>query len=307
MLSINIPVYNIEIADLVLQLKEQADRLEIAYEIRVYDDKSNADIKKKNRKVKFVSNVVYRELRKNAGRAAIRNKMGFDSKYKYLLFIDADSKIISDNYLNSYLRYASEENIMCGGTAYNAHKPEDPEKLLRWTYGQCREAVSAQHKNRNKGFIITSNNFLIEKNIFKQIHFREDIKKYGHEDTMLGYDLFMNGNKIVHFDNPVEHTGLENSAVFLNKTKMALGNLWLIAEFLISNKSEFKSQVKFLNKYEKLTGIFPESLIRFFYNRSFRIMEKNLCGVKPSMFVFDLYKIGYFSIIKNRGKESLPR
>jgi cellulose synthase/poly-beta-1,6-N-acetylglucosamine synthase-like glycosyltransferase len=301
MLSINIPVYNFEITRLVTGLKKQAEKLGIDYEIRVYDDKSNPEIKKKNRKIKSQNNVVYLELRKNVGRAAIRNKMGFDSKYQYLLFIDADSKLVSKNFLSAYLRYATMGNVMCGGTVYSQQKPADPDKILRWTYGRNREAISAQHKNRNKGFIITSNNFLIDKEIFKKIHFREDIKKYGHEDTMLGFDLFVNGYKIVHFDNPVEHTGLENAAVFLNKTKMALGNLWIISELMVSNKDVFKSQVKFLNKYEKLTRFLPEMLIQFLYHHAFRAMEKTLMGKKPSMLVFDLYKLGYYATIKNRG------
>jgi hypothetical protein len=53
----------------------------------------------------------------------------------------------------------------------------------------------------------------------KRCIFSEDLKTYGHEDTLLGYDLFRNGIEIFHIDNPVEHTGLEDSSVLLRKPK----------------------------------------------------------------------------------------
>lgn len=307
MLSINIPVYNVEVTDLVLQLSEQAQKLKTNYEIRIYDDDSGTEVRTLNRKMATVPNVIYKEMGKNIGRAAIRNKMGFDSKYRYLLFIDADSKLISENYLAHYLRYAESGNIMCGGTTYSTEQPDDPEKILRWYYGTHREAIPAQQKNRNKGFIITSNNFLIPKEIFQQVHFREDIKKYGHEDTMLGYDLFMNEFKIVHFDNQVEHTGLENAAAFLNKTKMAVGNLWFISEYLIANNKEFIRQVTFLKRYRKIIRFVPESLLRFLFEKLNHPIEKKLAGTNPSLFIFDLYKLTYFATIKNCGEQDSPQ
>jgi hypothetical protein len=191
---------------------------------------------------------------------------------------------------------------MCGGTSYSENRPADPKKLLRWYYGTQREALSAQQKNRNKGFVITSNNFLIGKEVFKKTHFREDIKKYGHEDTMLGYDLFTNGENIVHFDNPVEHTGLEDSAIFLNKTKLAVKNLWYITENLIDDKASFSHQVTFLRKYQKLTRFIPETFFRFLFEKLKKIMEKNLTGANPKLFIFDFYKVCYFANIKSREK-----
>ena len=307
MLSINIPVYNVEITDLVLQLSEQAQKLNTEYEIRIYDDGSETEVRTRNSKVAAIPNVVYREMGKNIGRAAIRNRMGFDSKFRYLLFIDADSKLVSNNYLAYYLRYAETGNIICGGTVYHSEQPHDSEKILRWHYGTHREAISAQQKNRKKGFIITSNNFLIPKEIFQQIHFREDIKKYGHEDTMLGFDLFIKGFKIVHFDNPVEHTGLENAAAFIIKTKMAAGNLWFISEHLNSDKKEFMRQVAFLNRYRKITRIVPEFFLRLLYEKLAKPMEKNLTGTNPNLLLFDFYRLSYFATIKNRGEKNPPR
>ncbi len=298
MLSINIPVYNIDVDNLVSQLIDQAKKLEIEFEIRVYDDGSKEALKTKNRSIAALSNVVYLELDKNMGRSAIRNKMGIESKFKYLLFIDADSKIVKPDYLDLYLKNVQKNRVLCGGTIYQKTKPTEPEKYLRWFYGTKREAVSAETRNSKKGFIITSNNFLIEKELFAQIHFCENIKHYGHEDTLLGFDLFQKKIDILHINNPVEHTGLENSEVFLEKTKTALKNLHIIVSEVLVGDEAFKNQVHFLNKYSKLLSLFPAVFFRFIFGIGERAMKKNLLGKNPKLAYFDLYKICFYSTLK---------
>ncbi|WP_297086356.1 glycosyltransferase [uncultured Draconibacterium sp.] len=300
MLSVNIPVYNVEIVELVNQLHQQAIRLDLSVEIRVYDDGSDEIFKSINRTVKDISNVIYKELDKNVGRAAIRNKMGQDAGGEWLLFMDADSKLISGNYLKNYFDKLSGNRVLCGGTAYASSEPADPEKLLRWTYGSRREAISAARRNQSKGFIITSNNFLISRNLFQQIPFREELREYGHEDTLLGYDLFCQGIEIYHIDNPLEHTGLESAQVFLKKTCMALANLKKIAEELLEGEHKFYRQVNFLRKNRLLTFFIPGRFLALLFNRYRLKLETNLKSRRPSLFLFDLYKLGYYASIKNR-------
>ncbi len=298
MLSINIPVYNYLVGDLVAQLSSQADELQIKYEIRVYDDGSAIDIKLQNRQIAEKPNVVYVELETNLGRSAIRNKMGFESKFQYLLFIDADSLPVENNYLKNYIKNLRPNRILCGGTAYNQQKPSDPEKYLRWVYGTNREAISALNRNSKKGFIITSNNFLIEKPVFEKVHFREDIKNYGHEDTLLGYDLFREGIKIFHIDNPLEHTGLEDASVFIGKTETALKSLYLIEKQILAGDKVFIQQVNFLNHFYRISKFLPPVFLRLFYKMSHQFIVRNLSGSNPSLFLFDLYKLGFYATLK---------
>ena len=300
MLSVNIPVYNIEVVDLVNDLHQQATNLNIDFEIRVYDDGSDEIFKSLNRIIKSKSNVVYLEMEKNLGRAGIRNKMGADSVFDWLLFIDADSKILSSNYLKNYLEKRKENCVLCGGTAYSNHKPADPEKLFRWTYGTHREAVSASVRNRSKGFIITSNNFFLAKEIFERVHFRDELREYGHEDTLLGYDLFCAGVEIFHVDNPLEHTGIESAQAFLKKSCLALDNLKKIGEELLDGDRMFYRQVNFLRKHKRITFFIPSRTIGRLFRKYRDKMEENLKGTRPSLLIFDLYKLGYYAGIKNR-------
>lgn len=298
MISINIPVYNFDVRGLVYQVAKQGEKLGNPFEIRVYDDGSQQQFKLLNREIETSPNVVYLELEKNMGRAAIRNKMGLDAKFQYLLFIDADSKIINENYLKNYLDNVRPNRVLCGGTAYSKTKPTEKEKLLRWVYGTNREAVSAETRNNKKGFIITSNNFLIEKRVFELIHFRDELKNYGHEDTLLGYDLFQNKIEIYHINNPVEHTGLEDAESFLEKTKLALENLHRIANGLLNVDSEFERQVHFLNAYAKITKYVPHVLLALVYKTFKKLMERNLKSKTPNLFWFDFYKLTFFATLK---------
>jgi len=300
MLTINIPVYNIDARPLVLKLAELLQNLPTESEIRVYDDGSENEIKNLNRELQTVSGVVYYEVPHNLGRSAIRNKMAEDSKFKYLIFIDADSEIVTDEYLNNYLKNLNNHKIICGGTVYSSSPPEDSSKLLRWYYGSKREAISAEIRNSRKGFIITSNNFCIEKELFLKTRFREDIGHYGHEDTLLGFDLYKKGAVLFHIENPLKHTGLENSEIFLKKTRTAIENLHFISGKLLKNESIFEKQVNFLNCYKKLTSILPEVLFREFFSVFRPKMERKLKGKNPRLDVFDLYKLCYYATIKNR-------
>jgi glycosyltransferase involved in cell wall biosynthesis len=297
MLSINIPVYNIEVHDLVLQLVKQAQTEAIDFEIRIYDDGSAEAMKNRNRQLAGTPHILYLEMEHNLGRAAIRNRMGFDAKGTYLLFIDADSKLISRNYLKKYVEHASPGIVLCGGTAYSSEKPAG-EKMLRWIYGRKREAIPAIERTSRKGFIITSNNFLIDRELFKEIHFREIPGPYGHEDTLLGYDLFSAGIMPQHIDNPMEHTGLEDSKTFLTKTREAMENLHYISANTLAHAPEFQNQINFLKQYRKVTGIIPPFLIRWTFRLFSSVIEKKLTGGNPRLFLFDAYKLGYFAQLK---------
>ena len=300
MLSVNIPVYNIDVTPLVKQLVLQAEKLRTSIEIRVYDDGSNEKIKLVNREIQHLPGVVYKELPKNLGRAAIRNKMGTDSKFEYLLFIDADSLPVTENYLQKYIGNLQQNLVVCGGTAYRKEKPAAPGELLRWYYGTHREAIPAAQRNSAKGFIITSNNFLVEKRVFEKIPFRENIGVYGHEDTLLGYDLFKNGISILHIDNPVLHTGLEDAPVFIEKTRLALESLHKIDTEILSGDLIFNSQVNFLKHYFSITRFLPHWVLRLFYQMFHRAIENNLKSKFPKLFLFDLYKLSYYAILEKR-------
>lgn len=292
MISICIPVYNHDIRDLAFQLGEQAGRADFPVEILIYDDCSGDKFRELNRRTALNDKVRYVEMEENKGRSAIRNILGKNAAYPWLLFIDSDSLADSRNFLSKYKDATTEGTVICGGTKYHDTPPSDPNCLLRWVYGKKREQKPASLRNSGNKYAITSNNFMISKEIFLQCPFRETIRGYGHEDTVLGIDLVRNGHKIVHIDNPVLHEGLETSAEYLEKSKAALDNLLHIAGHILTDV-RFQEEIRLLKLRNQLrkTGLLGAAGWCF---RTFEsLLRKNLTGKHPSLFLFDLYRTGY--------------
>ena len=111
MLSILIPVYNYNITKLVKALHQQCEKAGIVYEILCFDDGSVESFKTENQVVQELANVFYKELSQNFGRSKIRNELGKAAKYEYLLFMDCDSKVVSENYINNYIEKLESEKL----------------------------------------------------------------------------------------------------------------------------------------------------------------------------------------------------
>lgn len=90
--------------------------------------------------------------------------------------------------------------------------------------------------------------------------------------------------------------GLETSQEFLAKTKIALENLKLITK----NNSLDSSESKILKIYVFLNKIYLASFISYLFKKTERKIEQNLLSQKPSLLLFDLYKLGYYCSFKSQ-------
>lgn len=225
MLSILIPVYNYNVTHLVTELHRQAEEVGELYEICLLDDASDEKFKVKNREVAQKNNVYYEELPQNIGRSAIRNRLVEMAEYDYLLYMDCDSGVLMPHYLQTYVKALHPKRLLYGGRAYLPKPPSDPQFLLHWHYGRQREQQDYLERQKNPYHSFMTNNFLIPKSIFASITFDESLRTYGHEDTLFGMELAKKNVEIQHLNNPLLHLGLESTAVFLSKTKMAVCNL----------------------------------------------------------------------------------
>ena len=104
-LSVLIPTYNNVCKTLVEQLQVLLERAAIAYEIIVADDGSTdtATIEA-NRAIGALPRCRYILRSKNTGRAAIRNFLAQQAQYSFLLFIDSDMSLLSDQLMTRYLQ-----------------------------------------------------------------------------------------------------------------------------------------------------------------------------------------------------------
>lgn len=302
MISVCVPIFQADVRPLARQLSAMAAKASFPVEILLFDDSSEASWEALHAEAASLPGISWRRLEKNLGRATIRNLLGREAHYPWLLFLDADSLAASTDFLEKYAALTVSGPVWCGGTLYRKTPPEDPGKLLRWTYGRKREERTAARREKEPGFALTANNFLIRRDLFLQHPFRETITGYGHEDTVLGYDLVQAGIPLRHTDNPVYHTGLESSASYLEKSRAAVGNLYYLSRHLIRDPrfDEASPLLRGLGRLQRY-GLLGWA------SRLFRVakplLHKNLTGPHPSLLLFDLYRAGTLcTLAHDKGK-----
>jgi glycosyltransferase involved in cell wall biosynthesis len=307
-ISLLIPVYDYDIVALVHSMKSALGKVPEFYEILIGDDGSTAEYREKYMALEGESvRVIYSE--KNIGRAAIRNKLAFEAKGDVFLFIDADAMLpgTAEAYMVRWIPYINLAPVLCGGTLYHDSPPGDPDKLLRWIYGKSREQRSASERNKHAHASFSTFNVLIDRSVFSKIRFDEELKQYGHEDTLMGYQLKKAGFDVLHIDNGLMHEGLESNKDFLNKTKLGIENLSKLYD-KVTDKKVFSETVRILRIYNilrffRLTRIFAGLFIRFRDRMEIRLDSSNI-----SLYLFRFYKISMFCTYReiHRRKKTLP-
>lgn len=295
MISILIPCYEYKITDLVFTLVKMMENESIPYEIIVKDDGSkNQYFITANQEVNSLSNCTYHYNNKNQGRTVTRNELAKMASYPTLLFLDADVVPLNRDFLKKYITYISQSyDVVCGGCFYIDSKPSK-EFILRWKYGKSREQNSAKERNKKPYSYVFSGNILINKELFLTCNFSENKNFYG-MDNLFSYNLFTKKVTLLHIDNEIIHLGLEPNSNFLKKSLESVNSRH---EFLVNQPNSEKIN-SLIRHYKTLKKLKICSLIGFLFNKSKSIFEKNLLGSNPSLFLFDLYRLGYLCTLKN--------
>ena len=292
MLSICIPVYNFQVTELVQSLHDEAETLEIAYEILISDNASKDDFRKENGLLSTLPNVYYFQSEINLERAGNRNFLFKTAKYPYILFMDCDSKVSKKDYIKDFLPYCVQESICSGGRIYYPDKPQDKKHVLHWKVGHSRESWPAKVRSQRPNNSFMSCNFLIDKNIFDIVQFDERLRGYCNEDTLFGIELKKKGIIVSHIDNPLYHLGLENAEVYLAKIEEGLENYHKI-NFLYNNDPVFIEACKILRVEKKIKKLHLAKYFKRLFLVLRKMMYRNLVGKNPNLLIYDLYKLGY--------------
>lgn len=231
MLSILIPIYNVNIHPLVSELQAQLIDSQIDYEIIIEDDaSSDKTICYHNSMLQVMDNVTYIEHSENWGRSKTRNHLADIAKYPYLIFMDGDARVKKQSYIAHYLHFIAEkkdsipEFVVSGGLSYRDDLPERS-KHLRYKYGIKREVRSAKERNEHPYCHFTPFNILVSKSVFEKCRFDESLTDYGYEDTFFGFALEEAEIPLYHIDNELFHDGLDENRDFLAKTEESVRNL----------------------------------------------------------------------------------
>jgi glycosyltransferase involved in cell wall biosynthesis len=289
MLSLLIPTYNYNVLPLVLELQSQSEDCKIEYEIIVIDDGSNT-IFLENQQINTFENCKYIVNEVNLGRASNINKLVELSKFEYILILEADAFPSQKNYIQSYVKAIRlHPQAVFGGVIYSSKKPIQG-NLLRWIYGNSRESKSLEHRIKDPLDIVFSWNLLLKKSVFLNLLFDSSITTYGFEDLVFLKKLKKNQIKIVQIENILIHQNEEQSTVFIDKSKTAVLNLIE----LYQNNVLVAADSNLLHAFETVKNLHLLSFSTFLFTRYEKYLVKNLLSEKPSLFLFDLYRLGYF-------------
>lgn len=307
-ISLLIPVCDYDIVAFVHSMKSCMGNLPEFIEILIGDDGSSADYKEKYKALEG-NGVRIISSEKNIGRAAIRNRLALEAKGDYLLFVDADAMMpgTAEAYIRNWINNGINSRVISGGILYHESPPGDPDKMLRWKNGLKREQKKASDRNKHPYSSFSTFNVLIERSIFDKLRFNEEIRQYGHEDTLFSYQLHKAGIGIFHIDNGLIHEGLESNREFINKTKLSMQNLSMLFD-CVTDKGTFAATVKMVRDYRwlnifKLTLVLAGIFIRFRERMELRIDSAN-----PPLWLFDLYKVSMFCTFRaiHRRKKTIP-
>ncbi len=289
MLSICIPHYNFVNPTLFQNLFRQAKLAEIKFEIIIADDASLPD-KKQYLEAFALPEFKKYFLKENIGRSAIRNFLASKAQYPHLLFLDADSEIISETFIADYLKNRSDK-IICGGRLYSNQQPT-PEYFLHYKYGSQVEQFAASH--------FQSNNFMLPITVFSSLVFDEGIKTYGYEDVVFGLGARRLGLEIVKTNNPVVHSQLKTNEEFVNDMEEALKNL---KKLIDTNRDwRLEKEVNVSAFYRKLRRFRLTFLLSIRLDEVLRKAKELLFLNIPigSTLLITVYKLYYYHLLHKR-------
>ena len=296
MLSILIPIYNYNAYPLILELYKQCLECEIEFEIVCQDDVSSTYLLENNA-INSLLNCSFSINKNNLGRGRNINSIAEKAQFNWLLILDCDVFPTDKYFIKNYIEAISSNNnkIIFGGISYESRTLEN-QKLLRWVYGNKRESIPVELRQKKPFSSALTSNILIEKEVFIENPFDNSIIKYGYEDLCLLSVLQSKKIQILHINNPAFHLNLETSNQFLEKTKTSLENLNFIIDAKILNPKDLKI-IKIYNLVKK-NGL--KKFLVFIFNKYEDEIIWNLLSEKPSLLLFDLYKLGYYCKINSK-------
>ncbi|WP_274476018.1 glycosyltransferase family 2 protein [Mangrovimonas aestuarii] len=289
MLSVLIPTRNYNVTTLVKELHKQLTKCFVNFEIIVHDDGSGDTINNINNQLNNLKHVTYTSHKNNLGLSENRNTLVNASQYNHLLFIDGDSLIHEENYIQKYLEQLKNNPDVVYGGRIHPKKVSEHTKKLRWKYGLLKEDTKAQDRILTPYKSLLFNNTLIRKSIFKKVGFEKSLTQYGHEDTLLSYQLKLLNTNITHIDNPVLHGDIDESDVFIDKTKNGIENL----NQLYEKKLIDYNYVTLLKAHKKVKKLKIDYFLAFIFQLNHPFLKIQLRSKRPSLFVFNLFKLSY--------------
>lgn len=331
-LSILIPLYNQVGVALAMALSKQVEQcakeekkenegkdnaeatISLGFEI-IFADDGSADIAAKQRNAIIAQQPFcqYIERPKNTGRSAIRNFLAQTAHYNHLIFLDGDVTIKHHDFVRTYLAHRNDADVIIGTLHFSRMqldcdtteeiigqtkeaKEETKVSLepmlyddnLKYRYEQQFLAKHPIKKRMEQPYAsFRTTNFMVRRDLMLAYPFDETFHEYGYEDTLFGKQLKNHGATLIHLDNAATIADYEDNATFVAKTEESLRTL-------AAHVHQLQGYSTLLHTVNRLKGLRLLPLIALAFRLFKGLLHKNLCSNSPSVFLFNVYKLGYF-------------
>lgn len=331
-LSILIPLYNQVGVALAMALSKQVeqcakeekkknegkgndnDTISLGFEIIFADDGSaDATARQRNAIIAQLPYCQYIERPKNVGRSAIRNFLAHTAHYSHLIFLDGDVAIKRGNFVQTYLAHRNDADVIIGTLLFSrmqvacdtaediightkrakeeTKKTTEPvlyDDNLKYRYEQQFLAKHPVKKRMQQPYAsFRTTNFMVRRDLLLAYPFDETFHEYGYEDTLFGKQLKEHGATLIHLDNAATIADYEDNATFVAKTEESLRTL-------AAHAHQLQGYSTLLQTVNKLKRLHLQPLIAFAFGLFKGLLHKNLCSKSPSVFLFNVYKLGYY-------------
>lgn len=331
-LSILIPLYNQVGVALAMALSKQVeqcakeekkknegkgnanDTISLGFEIIFADDGSaDATARQRNAIIAQLPYCQYIERPKNVGRSAIRNFLAHTAHYSHLIFLDGDVAIKRGNFVQTYLAHRNDADVIIGTLHFSrmqvacdtaediightkrakeeTKKTTEPvlyDDNLKYRYEQQFLAKHPVKKRMLQPYAsFRTTNFMVRRDLLLAYPFDETFHEYGYEDTLFGKQLKEHGATLIHLDNAATIADYEDNATFVAKTEESLRTL-------AAHAHQLQDYSTLLHTANKLKCLHLLPLIAFVFELFKGLLHKNLCSNSPSVFLFNVYKLGYY-------------
>ncbi len=294
MISTLIPTYNYNVYPLVKELHKQFSKAGIDFEIIVFDDASN-QIFEANQLITELPQVVYKKMLQNQGRLSLRYQMAVQARFDQLLMLDADvfpkDRFFVSKLIKTIEKYPAD--VYFGGINVPSNPPSH-DKMLRWEYGQKRESLDLETRQKYPYRSLLFGAISLKKSVFLQTAEQIlPINRYG-LDIYFSYLLKQQQKSIWHYQNPITHLGLEPTPIFLKKTQKAINTYY----YLVTNKKIPANYIKLTRTGDNIKAFLPWKIMKWLFDLKKPFLEWQLKTQKPSLMLFDLYKLLYYLQLK---------
>lgn len=290
MLSVLIPFYKDDPTALLEALLSQNVEKNLI-EILVYDDGS-AD-PKLNMKVSSIvksatSQTEFLIADKNAGRSAARNALQKNSNSDWVLFLDADMRPVTNNFLADYIKLIKAEvaDVIFGGFTV-PEAAETPDQELHRALSEVSDCLTLSARQAAGPQFVATSNLCVRKDVLFEEGFDDGFKGWGWEDSEWAARIAKRFT-LIHADIPALHLGLESTETLLRRFQNSGPNYVRFTD----KHPELAKTLSLFKISQKLSKIPGQKLMRPFLKTAVKL---HMLPIKFRLFALKMWRASWYA------------